>query len=82
MKVCGLEQFDPCDDRGLWYGSTCQRRASTDPLLLPTTKHVHVVVRALSRRKDIRGCVGARETVSTDVLGKETRGVKSTKTSE
>lgn len=31
VKVCGLEQFDPCNDRGLWYGSTCQRSAFTDP---------------------------------------------------
>ena len=35
MKVCGLEQFDPCNDRGLWYGSTCQRCASTDPCCSP-----------------------------------------------
>lgn len=35
VKVCGLEQFDPCNDRGLWYGSTCQRCASTDPCCSP-----------------------------------------------
>lgn len=88
MKVCGLEQFDPCNDRGLWHGSTCQRRASTDPLPLPTTKHVHMVVRTLSRRQTRRGKisvgVSSEEAVSTDpdVSGKETHGVKSAKTSE
>lgn len=35
VKVCGLEQFDPCNDRGLWYGSTCQRYASTDHCCKP-----------------------------------------------
>lgn len=35
VKVCGLEQFDPCNDRGLRYGSTCQRCAPTDPCCSP-----------------------------------------------
>lgn len=48
VKECGLEQFEPCNDRGLWYGSTCQHYAPTDPPLLRTAQHVNTVICTLS----------------------------------
>ena len=58
VKLCGLEQFDPCNDRGLWYGSTCQRCASTDPCCSPlqgmwtrssTVCHTHAHTQSLEK---------------------------------
>lgn len=80
-----LNSLIPVMTEGFGMGQPVSAVLPRIPLLLPTTKHVHVVVRTLSRRQTRGGKisvgVSSEEAVSTDpdVSGKETHEVKGTK---